>query len=80
MSYHLIIVGIYVSRAIFPILMVLHFLRTNPYQMSIFERSVTCRFLFQELYSHIDKSTWEKVEDMFLVNIANKGIPLNKSL
>ena len=26
------------------------FLHTNPYKMSIFERSVTCSFLFQELY------------------------------
>ena len=36
------------------------FLRTNPYKMSIFQRSVTCSF-FQELYSHIDKNSDEKV-------------------
>ena len=36
------------------------FLYTNPYKMSIFQRSVTCSF-FQELYSHIDKNSGEKV-------------------
>ena len=44
------------SRAVFPVLMVHHFLRTNPHKMSIFERSVTCGF-FQELYSHIEKKS-----------------------
>ena len=43
--------------------------------MSIFERSVTCSF-FQELYSHIDKNSGEKFEDMFLGKIANKGTSL----
>ena len=44
--------------------------------MSIFERSVTCSF-FQELYSHIDKNSGEKFEDMFLVKLANKGTSLS---
>ena len=64
----MIIARVQVSRAVFPILMVHHFLRT----MSIFERSVTCR-LFQELYAHIDKNSGETFEDIFLVKIANKG-------
>ena len=44
--------------------------------MLIFQRSVTCSFFFQELYSHIDKNPGEKVEDMFLVKIASKGTSL----
>ena len=43
--------------------------------MSIFQRSVTCSF-FQELYSHIDKNSGEKFEDMFLVKTASKGTSL----
>ena len=35
------------------------------------------QFFFQELYSHIDKNSGKKFEDMFLVKIANKGISLN---
>ena len=56
--------------------MVHHFLRTNSYKMSIFERSVTCSF-FQELYSHIEKNSGEKFEEIFLVKIANKGTSLS---
>ena len=33
---------------------------------------------FQELYSHIDKNSWEKFQDMFLVKIANKGTSLKQ--
>ena len=33
-----------VSRAVFPMLIVNDFHSTNPYKMSISERSVTCRF------------------------------------
>ena len=72
MSSHLIMVWMCMSRTISPILMVHHFLRTNLYKMSIFQRSVTCSF-FQELYSHIDKNSGEKFEDMFLVEKASKG-------
>ena len=43
--------------------------------MLIFQRSVTCSF-FLELYSHIDKNSGEKFEDMFLVKIASKGTSL----
>ena len=69
----------YVSRAIFPILMVHHSLSTNRYKMSIFERSVTCSS-FQKLYSHIEKNSGEKLEDMFLVKIASKGTSLRREL
>ena len=31
---------------------------------------------FQELYSHMDKNSGEKFEDMFLVKIASKGTSL----
>ena len=54
----------YSSRAVFPILMVHHFLRTNPNKMSVFQRSVTCSF-FLELYSNIDKNSGEKVWGCF---------------
>ena len=57
--------------------MVHHSLRTNPYKMFIFQRSVTCSFC-QELYSHIDKNSGEKFEDMLVVKIASKGTSLNK--
>ena len=30
-------------------------------------------FIFQELYSHIDKNSREKFKDMFLVKTANKS-------
>ena len=52
---------IYISRAVFPKLIVHHFLRRNSYKMSIFQRSVTYSFFFQEPYSHIDKNSGEKV-------------------
>ena len=34
------------------------------------------QFFFQELYSHIDKNSGEKFEDMLLVKIASKGTSL----
>ena len=34
------------------------------------------QFFFQELYSHIDKNSGKKFEDMFLVKIASKGTSL----
>ena len=58
--------------------MVHHSLLTNPYKMYIFERSVTCS-LFQELYSHIDKNSGEKFENMFLVKITSKRTFLNEN-
>ena len=45
--------------------MVNHFLSTNPYKLSIFERSITCRS-FRELYSSADKISGEKVLRMYL--------------
>ena len=65
----------YVSRAVFPVLMVNHFISTNPYKLLIFERSVTCRF-FCGLYSSVDKNLGKKFEDVFLFKIANKGTTL----
>ena len=43
------------SLLVFPILIVNRFFSTNPYKMSSFERSVTCRF-FHELYSPIERT------------------------
>ena len=55
--------------------MVNHFLRTNPYKMPIFERSVTC--IFFRNYTHIlTRTQGEKFEDMFLLKIADKGTSL----
>ena len=68
--------NIYVSRAVFPLLMVHHFLHINLYKMSIFERSVTCSFFFQELYSLLKRNQGENFGDM-LVKIANKVTVLN---
>ena len=34
---------------------------------------------FQELYSHTDKNSGRKSEDMFLVKIASKGTSLKRS-
>ena len=58
--------------------MVYHFLHTNPYKVSIFQKSVTCSF-FLELYSNIDKNSGEKFEGMFLVKIASKGTSSSKA-
>ena len=64
------------SLALFSPYMVHHSLRTNPYKMSIFERSATCGF-FQELDLHINKNSGGKIEDMFLVKIASKVTSFN---
>ena len=57
---------------VLPTLMVHHFLCTNPYKISIFQRSVTCIFFRNR--THVLTRTQRKVfEDMFLVKIANKG-------
>ena len=63
-------------RAVFPILMVCHFLRTNPYKMSIFERLVTCSFFFRNCSHILTRIQGQKFEDMFLVKIASKGTSL----
>ena len=52
------------------------FLSTNTYKLSIFERSVTCRF-FPELCSPIDMNSGKMFEDLFLIKIADKGTTLN---
>ena len=70
---HLIIVRISISWAVFPILIVHHSLRTNPYKMSIFQRSVTCSFFFKNCSHILTRTWWKKFEDMFLVKIASKG-------
>ena len=38
------------------------------------------QFPFQELYSHIDKKSWEKFVYMFLVKIASKGTSLSEPI
>ena len=38
------------------------------------------QFFFQELHSHINKNSGEKLEDMFLVKIASKGTSLILSI
>ena len=68
--------SIYLSRR-FPILMVHHFLRTNPYKMSIFQRSVTCSFFFRNCTHTLTRTQGKKFEDMFLVKVASKGTSLN---
>ena len=75
-SSHLIIVSIYISRAVFPILTVHHSLRTNPYKMSIFQRSVTCSF-FRNRAHILTRTQGKKFQDMFLIKIASKGTSLN---
>ena len=62
MSSHLIIVLICISYAVFPILMVHHFLHTSfkPLQNVDFSEVGNMHF-FQELYSHIDKNSGGKV-------------------
>ena len=47
--------------------------------MSISERPATSTFFFQKLYSHIDKNSGGKFEDMFLIKIASKGTSLDPS-
>ena len=74
-SSQMIIIRLYISRAVFPILMVHHFLHTNPHKRSILQRSVTCSF-FRELYSHIDKKSGEKVWGYVSRQIASKGTSL----
>ena len=75
-SSHLIIVWIYISRPVSPILTVDRFLRTNPYKMSIFQRSVTCSFFFKNCTLILTRTQGEKFEDMFLVKLASKGTSL----
>ena len=57
-------------------LMVHHFLRTKPYKMSIFQRSVTCSSFFKNCTHILTRTQGEKFEDMFLAKIASKGTSL----
>ena len=57
--------------------MVHHFLRTNPYKMSTFKKSVTCSF-FRNRTHILTRTQGKKFEDMFLVKIANKGTSLKR--
>ena len=50
----------------------------KPLQNVDFSKVGNMQFFFQELYSHIDKNSGEKFEDMFLVKIASKGTSLKK--
>ena len=76
MSSHLIIVWIYVSRAVSHILTVHHFLSTNPYKMPILERSVPCSFFFRNCTHILTRMQGESLR-MFRVKIANKGTSLS---
>ena len=38
------------------------------------------QFFFQELYSHIDKNSGRKFEEIFLVKIASKGTSLSSNM
>ena len=58
-GFHLIISSMYVSCAVFPVLMVNHSLGTNPFRSPFFEKSVTCRFFFGNC-SHLLTRTQEK--------------------
>ena len=53
--------------------------RTNPYKMSIFQRSVTCSF-FRNCTHILTRTQGKKFEDMFLVKIASKGTSLSPHL
>ena len=59
-SSHLIIVSIYISHVVFPILIVHHFLCIKPLQNIDFSKVGNMQFFFQELYSHIDKNSGKK--------------------
>ena len=52
----------------------------KPLQNVDFSKVGNMQFFFQELYSHMDKNSGEKFEDMFLVKIASKGTSLNVKL
>ena len=58
--------------------MVHHFLQTNPYKMSIFQRSVTCSFFFRNCTHILTRTQAKMFEDTFLVKIASKGTSLNQ--
>ena len=65
----------YVSRSVFLILMVHHFLHTSPCKMFVFERSVTCSFFSRNCTHILTRSQWKRLS-MFLVIIASKGTSL----
>ena len=48
----------------------------KPLQNVYFLKVGNMQFFFQELYPRIDKNSWGKSEDMFLVKIASKGTSL----
>ena len=72
MSSHLIMVWMYVSRAVFLMLMVHRFLHTSSYKMSVFERSVTYSFSSRNCTQILTRTQGRKFEYMFLVKIAVK--------
>ena len=53
--------------------MVHRFPRTDPYKMSIFERSVTCSFFYRNCIHILTRIQKKKFEDMFIVKIAEIG-------
>ena len=50
----------------------------KPLQNVDFSKVGNMQFFFLELYSHIDKNSGGKFEDMFLVKIASKGTSLSE--
>ena len=67
--------NIYFSRH-FPYIDGPSFSPYKPLQNVDFSKVDSMQFFFQELYSHIDKNSGEKFEDMFLAKIASKGTSL----
>ena len=68
---------IYFSRR-FPYIDGPSFSPYKPLQYVDFSKVGNMQFFFQELYSHIEKNSVKKFEDMFLVKIASKGTSLKK--
>ena len=64
--------NMYFSRC-FPFIDGPSFFRTDPYKMSIFQRSVTCSFFFRNCTHILTRTQGKKFEDMFLIKIASKG-------
>ena len=71
--------NIYFSRR-FPCIDGPSFSPYKPLQNIDFSKVGNMQFFSQELYSHIDKNSGEKFEDMFLVRIASKGTSLSRQI
>ena len=76
-SSHLIIAWIYVSRAIFCILMVHHFLRTNGFHNVHFWKVGNVQFFLGIVLTYWLGLRGENLKKIFLVKIENKGTSFN---